>query len=81
MSTEQDGKSNPSLAASVHSKIRKVSPSTVSILTDHREVGYNALVSAIANYGLVQGVEPWAARLSGDQIFEEYFQHFRALQR
>lgn len=53
----------------------------VSRLAHRYGVGYNALISALGNYGWIEDVPPWSARLHGDQVFEAYFLEFRSLCR
>lgn len=53
----------------------------VSSLTARFEVGYNALISALANYGLVRGIDPWAGRLEGDRLYETYQRYYRQCSR
>ena len=53
----------------------------VSRLAQRYGVGYNALISALGNYGWIEDVPPWSARLHGNQVFEAYFQQFRSLCR
>ncbi|AUW92689.1 hypothetical protein BXT84_00890 [Sulfobacillus thermotolerans] len=59
--------------------VREHEEGLVTRLTKRYGVGYNALISALGNYGYIVDVPPWSARLNGDRVFEEYFQYFRAL--
>jgi hypothetical protein len=58
---------------------RELGDGAMTRLVQRYGVGYNALISALGNYGCIQDVRPGTARLTGDALFETYRQYYQAL--
>ena len=58
---------------------RELTDGAVTRLVQRYGVGYNALISALGNYGCIRDVLPGTARLTGDALFETYLQYYQAL--
>jgi len=57
----------------------ELSERIVTQLVRRYRVGYNAMISALGNYGWIADVKPGTARLQGDKLFEDYLEWFQWL--
>jgi hypothetical protein len=53
----------------------------VTVLVRRYAIGYNAMIRALGNYGLILDVPPWRARFAGDDLFAAYRAHYERIRR